>query len=246
MFKFLKRAVIAISALTASAYFVGSASQYHKDFLRYKTEDTVVRVLSPMGGGGTGFQVVADSGTKYIVTNHHVCEAAVNDVVIIKNNLKIKKGVKKKVVYRDDIHDLCLIEGDNRLGTLKVSNSPYVGQINYIVGHPKLRDLTIFEGEYIGRHKVEMMVSAETRESCQGRVEEVPVIISVLFGIEFACIKTFDALSLTTPSYPGNSGSPILDKFGRVIGVLFAGSRTEEFNNSGVPAEYLKRVLEKY
>ena len=67
-----------------------------------------------------------------------------------------------------------------------------------------------------------------------------------IYGIEFACIRKYRSYSTTAVAYPGNSGSPVVNRYGNVIGVLFAGSSQQERDNYVVPLAELKRVLNKF
>ena len=245
MSSFFKKAFQVVLVAGLIGYVVQLAPQAQLDFLRWKTENSVVRVLSVDNtGGGTGFAMKAKSGKNFIVTNKHVCEIEVDGWVFIKPTNK--SGVYRKVVYVDNKHDLCLIEGDSRLNNLELAGSPRINQINYVIGHPALRDLSIAQGEFIGYKTIEMPEDVSTRAECKWKVLELPEIYRFIMGRDFLCLKPFKSLSLTTVSYPGNSGSPVLNRFGRVMGVLFAGSREQERDNYAVPAEELKRVLEQF
>lgn len=240
-----RRLALCLTVTGAIGYGNYIAPQAQIDFLRWKVGDSVVRVLRPDGmGGGTGFAMQGKSGENFIVTNRHVCEAAENGWMLIKS---AKDSMLKRVIYRDNKHDICLLSGDKRFSPLKLVESPRVGQINFIVGHPGLRDLTVSQGEYIGRSSVRLLdESALTREDCKGEIYELSIFEQIAYGREFVCIKSFKSLSLTTPSYPGNSGSPVVNRFGQVMGILFAGNPEQERDRHAVPAEELKRVLEKF
>ena len=244
MKNFLKKLAAVIVTSATLVFSVAYAPQAHNDYLRWKTEDSIVKVLNYGIGGGTGFSIKGKSGKSYIMTNKHVCFGAANNVVGIQN--KNEAAILKNIVHIDNEHDLCLIEGDEKFPALSLGSDLRIGEFNYIVGHPGGRDLTVFSGEYTGNKNVRILDSIKNKEDCVGELYIFEGIMQFIYGMEFACIRTYESLGLTTNSYPGNSGSPVLNKFGNVVGVLFAGSNSEERDNSAVPLNEVQRVLEQF
>jgi len=246
MLKRSLKALVSSVAITACALIVAIKSpQIHNSYLRYEVGDSVVKVLvGPGKGGGTGFAVKADSGREYIATNRHVCEATNTGWMYISKDDGFT--VWKRIVYIDKNHDLCLLEGDRRLDALTIGKIPNKGDFHYIVGHPGLRPLTVSSGEFVGNGFVTLVQDVLKREQCDGTVYELNPLEMLLFGQEFVCLKKFRAYHTTAVSYPGNSGSPAVDAYGNVIGVLFAGSTESERDNYLVPVTELKRVLSKF
>lgn len=239
--KYLKYTVIA----GAVAFAFLQKDQLHNTYLRYEVGDSVVQVLHPTKfGGGTGFAVEGASGTDYIATNSHVCEVAVDGWVRIQKDGE--ESYNRKVVYQDNKHDLCLIEGDRRLAPLELASAPKKGDIHYVVGHPGLRQLTVSKGEFIGMDTIQLLVKAETREDCTGEVIELNDMEKYFYNMEFACVKSFYSYASTAVIYGGNSGSPVVNKYGNIIGVAFAGNSSQAHDNYLVPVYELERVLNKF
>lgn len=234
-------------ALTATIiYGAAITPELHNHYLRYEVGESVVQVLHPdKFGGGTGFAVKAKSGKEYIMTNRHVCEVGVDGMVRIQVAGR-KKSMMKKIVYKDTVHDLCLIEGVKGLAPLSIGSDLAKGNFLYVVGHPGLRKLTTSIGEYIGREQVELLFEVETREECPGRIFELNPIQQYFFGKEFVCVREYEALATSAVIYGGNSGSPVVNKWGNLIGVAFAGSTEQERDNYIVPLSYVKLVLNKF
>jgi len=244
--KISKSIAISVFSVSTVLFLAISAPQIHNSYLRYEVGQSVVEVLVPgQFGGGTGFAVRSASGKDFIATNRHVCESAINGWMEIKSDSNDEK-ILKRVVYKDNKADLCLLEGDSRFSPLKLAFTPEKGDIHYIVGHPGLRQLTISSGEYIGNAEVQLQQEVEKREQCTGKVYELDILQQLLTGQAFVCVRTFKAYGTTAVAYPGNSGSPVVNKYGNVIGVLFAGSNSEERDNFLVPGYELERVLNKF
>jgi len=245
MLKHIKIAIATIVTASATLFLAINAPQLHNSYLRYEVGQSVVQVLRPdEKGGGTGFAVKAASGKEFIATNKHVCDAAINGWMKVSQQDGITAF--KRVVYKDNIHDLCLIEGDSRLDSLDIGSIPKKGEIIHIVGHPGLRQLTVSSGEFIGRDTVHLIDNVKSRAQCKGEVIEAPPIMQILLGIEFICVRSYPSFATTAVAYPGNSGSPVVNKYGNVIGVLFAGSTQQERDNHIVPIQDLARVLNKF
>ena len=237
------------SAGFATLFLMGNVAfnqpQYHNTYLRWEVGESVVQVLSPAkASGGTGFAVTAASGEEFIMTNKHVCEVAINGVVMIKRDGI--GAVFKRVVYVDDQHDLCLIEGDKRLSPLETGSHPSKGDFHYVVGHPGLRQLSVQQGEFIGYSIVELIDDVRFRSECNGVIYDLTIAEQLQYGIDFICIRSYRSYATTATTYPGNSGSPVVDKYGNVIGVLFAGSSKQEKDNYLVPLVHIERVLSKF
>lgn len=238
--------VLASLILTATlCYGVISVPEAHNKYLRYEVGESVVQVLAiTHNGGGTGFAIKGDSGKDYIMTNRHVCEAQSNGVIRVK--VGDKQPIYRKVIYSDTVHDLCLIEGVKGLAPISIGSVQERGDFHYVVGHPGLRQLTSSQGEYIGRSVVKLLFEVAKREQCPGEVIELPPLYQMIMGREFICVRSYDAMATTAVIYPGNSGSPVVNKYGNLIGVAFAGSTEQERDNYLVPLRYVKALLSKF
>lgn len=246
MIKSLKR-ILASILLTGSTLFLAiSAPSIHNQYLRYEVGESVVQVLSPNGtSGGTGFAVQGASGEHYIMTNKHVCEVAVNNVVVIKRDGD--KPYPRQVVYRDNKHDLCLIEGNSEYSPLTIATfAPEKGDLHYVVGHPGLRQLTTSMGEYIGYFNVRLLDYVDKKSQCKGEIFELGPLEQFFMQREWVCVRTYKSYSSTAVIYGGNSGSPVVNALGNVIAVAFAGSTQQERDNFLVPLYEIKRVLAKF
>lgn len=222
----------------------------HKGFMRGYVGDKVVEVSYPGKGGGTGFHVKAKSGKVYVVTNAHVCLVSDgNDYVYLKE-VGSKTYVKKKIIKRMKDHDLCAIEAIENKSGLGVANKVYVGEIVALLGHPALRPLTLSMGEIIGKRNIELIFGLNLpKDYCIGKTLQVKNLQNgllkltlMMYGGKTVCVANLTSTMLNAIAYKGNSGSPVVDIFGRVVGVLFAGS-SQPTDSYLVPLPKLKEFL---
>jgi S1-C subfamily serine protease len=145
-----------------------------------------------VGVSGTGFLI---SGVGHIVTNNHVIRDCVGDV---HGNFVGGPPLKLRVVAADETNDLALLQAKGAKKNFKNS--------------AKLRDTPVQSGEavvaigfpYHGLLTSDFTVTTGTVSSRSG----------ILNDTRF--------LQITAPVQPGNSGGPLLDMSGRVVGVVSA------------------------
>jgi len=247
MLKTIKSAIKSTALALTILFGAQIAPQAHNQYLRWEVGESVVRVLTMNSEehGGTGFAVKGKSGKHYIMTNNHVCSG------VEKNGMaRVKVGPERphyrKVVYKDKEHDLCLISGIEGLSPISIGQNQSPGEFLYVVGHPGLRDLTVSKGEYIGRDYIELIEKIKSPKDCTGQLVEAPVLYQLFTGQQYVCLKRFESLSTTAVIYGGNSGSPAVNQWGNLIGVVFAGNTSQEHNNYIVPLQYVKQVLNQF
>ncbi|HEY6038159.1 MAG TPA: trypsin-like peptidase domain-containing protein, partial [Kofleriaceae bacterium] len=151
-----------------------------------------LEVGSPRGqaGAGSGFVVTPDG---YVMTNSHVVASAAE----IRVRTSTGETINGRVVGDDPATDLALVRVDASLlppTYLPVDGSlaPKVGQLAVAIGNPLGFESTVSTG----------VVSALGR-SLRGRTNRL------IDGV----------VQHTAPLNPGNSGGPLLDARGRVLGV---------------------------
>ena len=164
--------------------------------------------------GGTGF-VISDDG--YIVTNNHVVENATKvDVRLAKQNYTAK------VVGRDTATDLALlkIEPKSKLIAIPLGDSDKVrvGEWVMAIGDPLTFDKTVTVGVVSAKERSGLTADAATRS-----FENF--------------IQTDAAINF------GNSGGPLINVNGEVIGINTAMFRPAQNIGFAVPINTLKQVL---
>lgn len=164
---------------------------------------------------GTGFAL----NNNYIVTNYHVVENAKNiSIQGINGDFSIK--YLAKVIATDKVNDLAILStvykypSNNVPYTVKTSISD-VGEDIFVLGYP----LTSTMGEEI--KLTTGVISSKT--GFQGDVS---------------------MYQISAPIQPGNSGGPLFDKKGNVIGIVSAKHNGAENVGYAVKTSYLKNLIE--
>ena len=251
-------------------FMVAKAPEFHAYYLRAKVGSRAYRIkVEPdNGGGGTGFQVTAPSGTNYIVTNSHVCKyiqehdsAANAQTVVVVDDAG--NWIRRRIIANSDQSDLCLVEGAPGIDGLSLGSEPKVGDHVTIVGHPHLRPTTLSSGEVIGSEDTQLLdyimsvkdnlllaFMLPTKDGkCDlpmNEIKTVPVPLNDGGGEVQLCLVNITGVYLTSVViYSGNSGSPMVDFYGRVVGVAFAADDRDNYA-SVISLSDLKTFLAKY
>ena len=167
---------------------------------------------------GTGF-FISEKG--YIATNHHVVDGAKQMQVTFKQNGQTKT-YKAEVVVTDPTNDLAIIKiVDNSF--VDLPKIPYVftaktedvGTSVFALGYPKTQKL----GEEI--KFTDGTISAKTGAQGDIRLYQISV-----------------------PITHGNSGGPLFDKQGNLVGITSSGWDNEDNINYAIKSIYLKNLIE--
>ena len=130
---------------------------------------------------------------------------------------KLNNGdTPRKVLKVSDKYDLCLLENDREDGLRLAYNILDKLDILHVIGHPMGYDLTSRSGRYVTR---------KTSESLEGSP---------------------DILHIAVEAFGGNSGSPLLNEYGRVVGVIFATNGYTFEDAYAVPQDHLVEFLNEF
>jgi S1-C subfamily serine protease len=241
----LKKGAIALTTLAVSVLATVKAPELHKRYLRNKVGAATVTLFTE-NSGGSGVHVQAESGKTYILTNKHVCGLAVNGRINVRSNVT-GVAISRKVVSVSREHDLCLVQPLQGVDGLSLGGGLEKGDTLHVIGNPRLDPLSVATGEMIDRTQIEIVTGINVdRSSCDGSLMEINDPMLNMFGIFSACITKYDAIQANVIAYPGNSGSAVVDSFGNVEAILFAGSRDAVTNQFLVPLDFIKDFLSNF
>ncbi len=170
-------------------------------------------------GGGTGFFLDAGTKGKFILTNRHICVNVpeLDHPVFL---LQDEKEFQTKIKRISPNYDLCLLQvTDDILKNSKayvMGPDPVSGQHVLVYGHPFLGPLVMGHGPYL---RTENLPAQDPDDPFNG----------VLAG------------RFKFPVWPGNSGSPVINNDGQVVGIVFA---YEGSQGLFIPLVNIKEFLE--
>jgi len=234
---------LALSALLLTLTFHTELNQI---YIRSIAKSAVVKIYVPEVGSGSGFFIATKNGLR-VLTNKHICKMAKTGFEFHDENIKnIRYAEIEKI---SENHDLCLMKPLSVFKDqtkLDISfNEIKLGFTVYIAGYPGGRPLSVAKGEFIGNRDIELAEDLKKGEICNGKIEENNPLVFIFTGVRHICIQKLNADQHNLIAYGGNSGSPILNNKGQVIGVLFAGS-DQPTDSLAVPLSYIKQFLKEY
>lgn len=241
----LATGVLCLSFATTSyiigRYTASREDQREADFINEEAGDRVVLISDPKQerGGGTGFFVNTPSGNTFILTNNHVCGLAVNDTLLIDGEYSAQ------IIAHSPDHDLCLISNPLNFSGISVADDSRDGENIYIIGHPLLEPRALIQGQISGSLDVPIIMGYN--KTCSKKEETVqsdPDSMLAAFGIENLCVRHYDGQATTANILPGNSGSPVVNHSGQVVGVAFAGREDGPGRGYIVPLSYIQSFLD--
>lgn len=168
---------------------------------------------------GTGFAL----NNGYVVTNYHVVENA-KSIYIQGLNGDFSKKYKSTIIASDKTNDLAILKVSDNY-SLNYSSLPYsiksstceVGEEVFVLGYP--------------------LVSSMGAE-----IKLTTGVISSKSGYE----GDISLYQVSTPIQPGNSGAPLFDHNGNIIGVINAKHKDAENVGYAIKSSYLKNLIESF
>ncbi|MDQ3725235.1 MAG: MarP family serine protease [Actinomycetota bacterium] len=178
--------------------------------------DSVVRVLSTACGLGIeGSGWAVQPGV--VVTNAHVIAGADDTTVTTRNGIELEATA----IYYDPGQDLALLRVDSALPPLPLDAERQEGESGAVLGYPENGPYTVAPAR-IGETRA--TISEDSYGN--GPVERTIVSLSGLVR-------------------SGNSGGPLIDADGNVVGTVFAATTSGPRGGFAIPVEELEGVLRR-
>lgn len=233
-FKFLALFITLSAGVLSFTYMSVKAPEWHEDFLTAKMGRNVVVLtgFDNFNSGGTGFQMETKYGLK-VISNAHVCEVGVEKGYMLAHTSGFQQILKIEKI--DPMADLCMLSKVNGLPGLKLASEPDMGDTIGILGHPLLQPQTFSKGRILAKQVINVATGFYDENTCKGPgARRVPTWFADL------CVKMFTSYYTNAVIFPGNSGSPAVNFYGNVVGVVFAGNNRTNYGHL-VTYEDLKR-----
>lgn len=168
----------------------------------------------PNSGGGTVFGIELGYGKRAFLTAAHVCGVTGTSLWV-----EIEPGhrVKVPVIDKDERYDLCLLFDDSlqdKIHTLELSERvPQFAEPILFSGYALLEQLNPQSG-YLFHTSTALVFYPAEGGKCPRSDIKVNMFDMVL------CLKEIESQATTLEVWPGNSGSPVVNTDGEVVGVV--------------------------
>jgi len=183
-----------------------------------KALKTIDKNITELVSTGTGFAISSDG---YVITNHHVIKDA-TELKIRGLNGNMKKSYKATVVSKDENNDLAILKIDDTsftgFGIVPINivqKSIDVGSSIFVLGYPMVDAM----GDEI--KLTDGKISSRT--GYQGDVS---------------------SYQISAPIQPGNSGGPLFDEEGNLIGITSSGILSANNVGYAIKTSYLMNMFD--
>lgn len=204
--------------------YPGTAQPVTKQEILKRGKTATAFVIAGPSGSGTAFCV---SPNGLWITNEHVARHAAADgkvQLVLNSNLATQKTLTARIVRRDAAKDLALLqsEGSDMLPTLPLGDSEKLEELAtlYAFGFPFGNQLSLNKKDFPAVSVNTGSVSSLRRRD--GKLETIEMELGL---------------------NPGNSGGPVLDENGNVIGLIQAGVSGAKLSRA-IPATIVRQFLQ--
>ena len=179
----------------------------------HRGHSTPYTQYQPSSWSGSGIAI----GTKLVATNHHVVDGATNLSICFPD---LEKEYRAEVVVTDEIHDLAII---------RVVDSEFSGFANMKYGF-KTEVEDVGMGVFVLGYPMVQTMGTE--------IKLTTGVVSSRSGYE----GDKSQYQISAPVQPGNSGGPLFNDNGELIGIVSAKHTQAENVSYGVKLSYLNTL----
>lgn len=180
-------------------------------------------------GSGSSFLIKNDAGKTITLTNYHVCRGLAffeNQKLYVNMASSLTGKVsKRQVLAMSILSDVCALTSENGEEGLSMASGYSPLEQVYVVGHPLGHPIQLASGHIISKFETHV-------------IQLVPV---AFFFLPIPVL--YNALLINTHAAPGNSGSAVVNRFGNVVGILFAGDSRVDYQSFIIPLEQVKKFV---
>ena len=192
---------------------------------------------------GTGFVVEGKSGRKFMMTAGHVCDAAAENKSLLYTDIGRNNTVFLGWASINS-HDICILgHVSSDLPAYEMGSEPEITDKLWALGFPSAYPLTVMSGNVIGSVDVTIATDHSLSE-CTGIYKKIQ---QTFLGIPIGevCAISGKEIAVTMSVAPGASGSPVVNRYGKLVGIVSAENNAAANWLLMVPQESLEKVVNK-
>lgn len=225
--------VLGIALPTLSV--VMNAEAIRSVYISALTEDStfLIRNYTPNGSyaSGSGFHIKDQEGKTHFITNAHVCDSG-HPPKLTAYNTASNRTYNVEFIKYSYKADLCEMSVIPDVPALTLTGDLFRGQQVFVAGHPAGYNFFVSSGLVVDGYDNTDMYTASTigLKTCTkygGKNVKMPVFDGFLFDMKWMCVQKYVTIQTSAHVIGGNSGSPVVDVWGNVIGILHKKNKTD-------------------
>lgn len=191
--------------------------------VQYIAEDKITLASMHRGCIASGFSIAVNDNKSYVLTNKHVCE--MQRAAEYKLLLSTGEVMSASFIRSDSFADICLLEANGVIPSLTLAERDATqGDRIITIGAPDSAFPIVVDGVISGYYDMNMQNALD---------DDGP------FEVHFR------AQVMSAPIYHGSSGSPVINVYGSVVGIVFAVRNDKEHIAFMVPVNEILRFLDR-